>query len=259
MNRTGIDRNRNDDEAQAPERATLRLGAVAGILGIVAQIWLGGLHAGQTDPNRSPEVFLEYAASGSWTYVHIGQYFGAFLIALALVVLFRSMRQERGPSAAFATVGIVAVTMVLAVFAVQMAVDGVALRETIAAWVMAPAPDKSAAFYVADGVRWIEKGLSAFFHLNNGTALIALGLAVAFGRTYARWLGVLGVAAGIGAIAGGIVAAHTGFSGQSAQILGPSSLAGAAFLTAICISMWRHAGRQPAQLAPAARLVAAAE
>jgi hypothetical protein len=241
----------------APERATLRLGAIAGILGIAAQIWLSGLHAGRTDPNLSPQVFLEYAASGSWTLVHIGQYVGTFLIVLALVVLFRSMRRETGPAAAFATVGIVAATMVLAVFAVQMAVDGVALRETIAAWVTAPEIQKPAAFYVADGVRWIEKGLSAFFHLNNGTTLVALGLAVALGTTYARWLGVVGVAAGVAIIAGGVVAAQTGFSPEAAQILGPASIGAAVFLVGICISMWRHAGRRPAAVQPTASLVAA--
>jgi hypothetical protein len=233
------------DDFGTPDSASvnqtiLRLGGLAGIAGIVVEIGLAGLHAGHTDPNDSARVFREYADSGIWTAVHIGQYFGTFLIVLAFLAVYRSLSGERGVAAASAGIAGIAITVVLAVFAVQMAVDGVALRETIKAWLNAPAAEATAAFYVADGVRWIEKGLSAFFHLNNGTALFAFGVAVLTGRTYARWLGVLGVAAGAGTVGGGVIAAHTGFSSASAAVLQPSALLAAAFLVALSISMWRH-------------------
>jgi hypothetical protein len=223
--------------------ATLRLGAAAGVLGAVAQIWLGGLHAGTVDPNNSPTVFVEYFGSSIWTLVHVGQYFGTFLIAFAFLTIARSMRNDGGLTEAFAGVGAVAVTVVLAIFAVQMAVDGVALRESIAAWVLAPEPDRAAAYLVAESVRWIEKGLSAFFQLNNGTMLVALGLAVSLGRRYPRWLGIVALGAGVAALAGGLVVARTGFSPQGAAILGPASIAGAVFLVGIGVSMWRAASR----------------
>jgi hypothetical protein len=233
----------------------LRIGALAGIAGIVLQLWLSGLHAGHVDPNNSAAVFLEYAASGIWTAVHIGQYAGTFLIAMAMLTLARALGRGLGLSAALASIGVVAVTIVLAIFAIQMAVDGVALRETIATWVLAPTPDKAAAFYVADGVRWIEKGLSAFFHLNNGLALLTIGLAAALHGGFPRWLGAAGAIAGVAAMYGGFVAAQGGFSPQAAAILGPTALLGAAFLGGGSVWMWRAAGGgRHRAIAPVARL-----
>src|SRR4026208_1113141 len=71
-------------------------------------------------------------------------------------------------------------------FAVQMVVAGVALRATIDTWVAAPAADKQAAFYVADSVRWIEKGLSGFFNILNGVTLVARGIGTRTGRARCR-------------------------------------------------------------------------
>lgn len=234
-------------DGSTPNPAMLRIGAIAGIAGIALQLWLSGLHAGTIDPNDSPAVFQQYAASGIWTAVHIGQYAGTFLIALGMLTLARTLGRDAALPGALASIGTVAVTVVLAIFAIQMAVDGVALRETIASWVLAPAPDKPAAFYVADAVRWIEKGLSAFFHLNNGLALVTIGLAAALGRTFPRWLGVAGAIAGVAAMYGGYVAAHGGFSPEAAAILGPTSLLGAVFLVGGSVWMWRSAGRTHVQ------------
>ena len=103
--------------------------------------------------------------------------------------------------------------LVAAIFAVQMAVDGDALKATIDTWTNATqSGDKASAYQVAEGMRALEKGLSGFFHLVNGTTLLVLGLAIAFGRCYPRWLGWVGAVSGLGFLAGGIVAAHTGFS-----------------------------------------------
>jgi hypothetical protein len=232
----------------------LRIGAVAGIVGAVLEVWLGGLHAGHTDPNDSAHVFTEYAASGIWTPVHIGQYAGAFLIVVALVVLARSIESGRGLARSAAVIGLLATTTVIGVFAVQMAVDGVVLREAVKSWVEATPADKPTAFLVAETVRWLEKGLSAFFHLNNGVALLALGVAVAAGRTYPRWIGATAIVGGLSFVAGGVVTADSGFSSQAATVLAPASLALAAFFLSIGVVMWRRASAaapigRPASLA----------
>ena len=242
-----------DDERRA-NGVLLRIGAVAGIVGAVMQIWLGGLHAGHTDPNNSAHVFAEYAASPIWTMVHIGQYAGAFLIVVALLALYRALAAERGVSRAFANIGMLATVTVLAVFAVQMAVDGVTLRAAIDAWTTAAPADRSAAFLVADSVRWLEKGLSGFFHLNNGAALLSFGLAIVLGRTLPRWIGAFGIVAGLSFLAGGVVTAHTGFSPEAATVLSPASLGLAAFILAISVAMWRRA-RRPRDVAYPALVV----
>ena len=63
-----------------------------------------------------------------------------------------------------------------AVFAVQMAIDGVALKAAIDAWEAASSTaDATAAYRVAESVRSVEKGLSALFNLVNGLTLLSLG------------------------------------------------------------------------------------
>jgi len=219
----------------------LRVGALAAVLGFIVQFIASAEHPGHVPPNQSAAVFQEYAASDIWTIVHLGQFLGALLVALAFIFIGHSLPRS-GAAGALALIGRTAAALWAAVFAVQMAVDGVALKATIDAWIAAPVADKPAAFLVAEAVRAIEKGLSSLFHLLNGTALLTLGLSVALGRSYPFWLGWFGIAAGIGYIAGGVVTAQTGFSPEAGQILGPALIPGVVFLFGMAIAMWRVAG-----------------
>jgi hypothetical protein len=232
--------------APTAERSLLRIGAVAIPVGLLLQILMEVLHPSTADPNDSPAAFQEYAASGTWTAVHIGQFFAALLIALALVALARFLSHQGGVAGAFAVGGGVAAVVVAAIFAVQMAVDGVALKETIDAWMKATdAADKSAAYQMAEGIRWVEKGLSGFFHLVNGAAFLALGLSMALGRSYPRWLGWTGAAAGIGFLAGGVTTAHTGFSTEASTVLVAPLVLGIVFLLGASVCMWRRSRMAP--------------
>ena len=123
-----------------------------------------------------------------------------------------------------------------------MAVDGVALRSAIDTWTSANVgAEKTSAFQVADGLRGLEKGLSGFFHINNGLTLITIGLSIALGSLYARWLGATAVLAGLAFLLGGIVTAHNGFSDDAGLVLTPALVLLTVFMIGICISMWRHA------------------
>src|SRR5687768_10044623 len=77
--------------APAVDRASLRLGAAAGVSGVVLQIAMALLHPSHADPNDSVAAFREYAASDLWTAVHIGQFVGTVLIALGLLAFARTM------------------------------------------------------------------------------------------------------------------------------------------------------------------------
>ena len=235
--------------------SNLRLGAASGVLGVAVQLVAAALHPSRVPPNDSAAVFLEYAASNVWTAVHIAQFGGALLIALAFVALAVSLPRV-GPTGALAVVGGAAALLAASVFAVQMAVDGVALKGAIDGWVTAQPAERAAAFLVADSVRDVEKGLSGFFNLLNGVTLLTLGLAVAASLRSASVLGWFGVVAGIGFMSGGVAAAHTGFSPEAAQILSPAVLSSAVFLAGICVSLWR---RQPASdvVGPVARATSA--
>ena len=170
-------------------------------------------------------------------------------LVLALVALYRLVAPVGGWPGALATVGLVAAVLVAAVFSVQMAVDGVALKSAVDDWAAAPAAEKPAAFRVADGIRNIEKGLSGIFQLTNGVALLSFGLAVAVGGFPARWLGVVGTLAGVGALLGGWSTAHTGFSTEAAQFSLPTVILLAVFLLGVCTHLWR-AGSTPGARTP---------
>jgi hypothetical protein len=228
------------DRPPSTNPALLRVGAVTLVSGIAVEVVMQFLHPSKADPNDSVAAFQEYAHSSIWTDVHIGQFAGTLLIVLGLVALSRALsRQPRLPGA-LAIVGGVTAILVAAVFAVQMAVDGVALKGAIDAWTHAAPADKVSAFQVADGIRWIEKALSGFFHLVNGATLLALGLSMALGRAYPRWLGWIGAIAGIGFLAGGRTVAHTGFSAQAGTLLQVALVLSLVFMIGSSIVMWRR-------------------
>lgn len=221
------------------DRSLLRLGAVSIVVGLVLQFVMGLLHPSRADPNDSAAAFAEYARSDAWIAVHIGQFVGTLLIVIGLVAVSRHLARQAGGAGAAALVAGLAAVLVAAVFAVQMAVDGVALKDAVETWARAPEADRQAAFLAAEAVRWTEKGLSAFFQLLNGVALLALGLAMVLGRGFPRWLGWVGVIAGLGALPGSVVVAYTGFSPTAARVLQPAAVLGAVFLIGTAVVMWR--------------------
>jgi hypothetical protein len=230
----------------ATESALLRIGAVAGITGLLLQVAMDQMHPAHSDPNDSKAAFTEYSHYGLWTVVHIGQFLGTLLLGLALLALARSLSRQRGVPGALAVVGAVTTIILVAVFAVQMAVDGVALRSAIDTWARAAAgPGRTSAFQVANGLRGLEKGLSGFFHLSNGCTLVALGLSIALGHRYPRWLGWTAVVTGVAFLTGGVVTAHSGFSSDAGRVLMPALLLLGIFVIGICVSMWRRAASPP--------------
>ncbi len=232
---------RAPDQVILGDRALFRLGSVSGVLGLVLVVIMEGfLHPNRAHPNNSPAAFREYAASDSFTSIHVGDFVGTLCIVIALVALYRSVAAQGNWARACATVGVIAAVVVAAVFAVQMAVDGVALKSAVDDWVSAPAAQRPAAFRVADGIRDVEKGLSGFFQISDGIALLGLGLAVAVARGHPRWLGVVGALAGIGALAGGWATAHTGFSMAAGRFSLPTLVLLAAFVLGVCAFLWRR-------------------
>ncbi len=227
------------------ERALLRLGAVTGIAGVLVQVVMDQLHPAQADPNDSSAAFAEYSHSRIWTEVHLGQFLGTLLLATSLLCLARALSRQRGMSGALAMVGAFTAILLTAVFAVQMALDGIALRSAVHTWVTTTGPSKVSAFQVAEGLRGLEKGLSAVFHICNGFTLVLLGLSIATGRLYPRWLGWTAAVAGVAFLGGGVVTAHVGFASTAGLFLHPALLLLAVFMIGIATSMWRHgrAGR----------------
>ena len=205
--------------------STSRLTAGLLLVGAAGQVPLSLLHPHQAQPNNSREAFTEYAGAGGWVEVHLGQYVGALLIALGLVTLALTLAQRPGVAGQLGRLAGVTAVVSAAVFAVQMAVDGVALKAAVDQWASAPAGQEAAAYGVAEGVRSLEKGLSALFHLNNGITI----------------LGWLGLAAGLGFLVTSVVTARTGFSPEAADVALLPTLLLMAFLVFGAWGLWRGA------------------
>jgi hypothetical protein len=227
-----------EPRAQSIRPSLARLGAVGALAGIAAEIVAAAGHPSTVQPNDSAGAFLEYARSGSWIVVHLGQLGGALLVGLAVVVLALSMRHDGRGAGALAVAGAIGAALGLAVFAVQMAVDGFGLKAGFDAWVAAQDPNsRAAAFIATDVIRSLEKGLDAVFSLLNGVSLVAIGSAILLGRRYALGLGAAAIVAGTDLAISGWLTALTGFSPEAAAVAAPAQLVFLLFLIGSAIGL----------------------
>ena len=128
-------------------------------------------------------------------------------------------------------------------FTVLQAVDGVTLRYAIDAWVSAPAAQKPAAFAAAEVARWTEIGMNSLSYFLAGLTLFLFGLAIALGRIYPRWVGLIAAISGAALMYNGAVeVAYEGFVSSIIKLVGLLLLAVWAFVMAAF--MWRHGSRR---------------
>ena len=219
------------------ERTLLRIGAVSAIVGVVTLFVAGHFHGGH-DPANLGTVLPEYAANANWEVVHIGQFLGFALVLVVLVALQHSIAEGRG--AALARLGYVTAAVATALYAVNQAVDGVAVKFVADEWVSAPAAEKADALRVAEAVRHIEIGLSSFVELMLGAALLLYGLAIAFSDVYPKWLGWAAAAVGVGWIVLGLLVAHNGFTQVPLTMLVSALLS--LWVVVLAVFLWRKAG-----------------
>lgn len=230
--------------ARAGRRSDLhrgRAGAGAVLAGLASQVPLGALHPHREPPNDSVAAFREYAHSQDWVLVHLGQFLGLLLVTVGLVALAGILARHRGPAGFLGLAAAVTALVSAAVFAVQMAVDGVALKAAVDAWQAAVPGDQAAAYRVADSVRSIEKGLSALFNLTNGLTLLTLGVGLVLGGDLGRRLGWLAAAAGVGLLAVGVLTAQTGFSHRASSVALPATGIFLVFAAGMLVTTWRRA------------------
>ena len=225
------------------ERATIRIGAVALVLGLIVLLVAEPLHPSQEDPMDRPAVFAEYARSELWVAVHLGEYVAFLLLLGGLVALSYTTTTRPGPGVVWVRFGRTAAVIAAAAFTILQAMDGVALKRAVDAWAAAPLDQRAAAFAAAEAVRWIEMGVNAFAYGLLGLSLVLTGLALALGSAYPRWLGGLAAAAGISFMARGVQVAYRGFV-ASPLVLGAIVLF-AVWALFMAFFMWRVSGRMP--------------
>lgn len=96
-------------------------------------------------------IFTAYADSGAWVAAHLVQFVAILLGLAGLFVLARALRPEAPHLAALAAAGAVTTA---AAWALVQAVDGVALKLAIDAWVDASRPEEATRFANAETVLW---------------------------------------------------------------------------------------------------------
>jgi hypothetical protein len=225
------------------EAITTRVGAVALPLGTVLLAVSEAFHPSGEDPMDHSAVFREYAESDAWTTVHLGQYFGFLLVLGGLVALYYSLAARPGRAAGLAPFGLAAAVTAAASYTVLQAVDGIALKRAVDAWVGAPADQATAAFAAAEAIRWTEIGMNSLSNFLTGLTLLLFGLVVAFGRSYPRWTGWMAVASGCAFVYNGVVeVAYEGFVPSIVKLLGLALLA--LWTLVMAFLMWREAGRR---------------
>jgi hypothetical protein len=220
------------------DRKTLRLSAVLLVVGFIFYVVVGLFHAGGP-ANNHPVVFAIYASSASWTAVHLGQFFGMAVIIAGLLVLHFALDLHAGGAAWAARLGAVSAAVALGLYGVLQAVDGVALKQAVDAWVRAPETEKAARFANAETIRWLEWGARSYQSFMLGLTLILLGTAVALSARLPRAIGYLMGLSGLGYIVQGWVIGSEGFSGTDTfAILGAYVLI-LAWTIWLVVAAWR--------------------
>jgi hypothetical protein len=213
------------------ERHLLRMGSIAFLAGLAIFIISTMFHASREDPTNHQRVFAEYANSGPWIAAHIGQFVGGIVVyAGGFVALYRLLVQSESMTAsALAWIGFAVTIIAASALSILQAVDGIALKRAVDSWAAAPAEEKTAAFRVAEGIRWTEIGTNSIFRIIQGTVAVVFGVANALSTVLSRWIGGVGVLAGAVTIAAGVEVAYVGFA---------SSMVGLGSISMIIYSIW---------------------
>ena len=230
------------------ERPMLRMGSIAFLVGLaIAVVSTLIFHPTSEDLMNNPVVFAIYAEDNLWIASHIGQFAGILLIfAGGFVALYRLIaHSESGGTVASALswFGLVTAIITAAAFTILQAVDGIALKIAVNTWYGTPPEEerqrKAIAFGVAEGLRWTEWGLQAYYRMLTGAVALIFGVAISKSAVLDRWIGAVGIAAGVANVAAGVVTAYVGFSSVRDPVADLSTLIFYPWLVILGIFMWR--------------------
>jgi hypothetical protein len=95
---------------------------------------------------------------------------GVVVFAGGFVALYRLLVQSESMTAsALAWIGFAVTILAASALSILQTVDGIALKRAVDSWAAAPAEEKTAAFRVAEGIKWTEIGTNiVYFALFRG-------------------------------------------------------------------------------------------
>lgn len=199
------------------EGASLRHAATLLLVGQVLYILVTQFHA-DGPANNHPVVFAEYANSGIWTAVHVGQFVSMAIMIAGLLALASTFDVQAGTSRWADKFGAAAAVAALALYGVLQAVDGVANKQADVAWATSAETEKAARFASAEAIRWIEWGARSYHDFALGLALLLTATAVGRMSIVPRPIGYLMSLSGLTYLVQGWVVGSEGFS-QTESVL----------------------------------------
>jgi hypothetical protein len=230
-------------------RNLLRLSATLPFIGFLLYALASIFHHDPANSNDHIVTFTLYAANSVWTAVHLGQFVGNALIIAGLLVLFFALNVSEGTPRWMGFFGAIAAGVALALDGVLQAVDGVALKQAVDAWVSAPAAEKAARFASAEAIRWLEWGTRSYESFMFGLALVLFAIVIVWTARAPRPIGYLMGLSGLAYLVQGWVLGTEGFSATNTvpQLLGYVLVP--AWIIWLLIVSWRM--KESAQAAPA--------
>src|SRR5437763_1762386 len=194
-----------------PNRNLLRLSATLLLVGQLLYIVVTQFHA-DGPANNHAAVFAEYASSGIWTAVHLGQFAGMAILIAGLLALSFALDVQAGTARWAGRFGAASAVAALALYGALQAVDGVANKQADVAWVGAPDAEKAARFASAEAIRWIEWGMRSYHDFALGLALLLFAAAVVRTAWVPRPIAYLMGLTGLAYLVQGWVVGSEGFS-----------------------------------------------
>jgi hypothetical protein len=204
------------------DRGRLRRAGGLLVVGELSFIGVGLLHPGREAANAHRAVFAEYAASGNWTAVHLGQFLATAVIIAGLLALLVALADPAAGPGFMARLAAMAAGVALALTGVLQAVDGVVLKQAVDAWARAPAGEQATAFANAELVRWLEWGMRSYQRGMLGLTFLLVGAVIAATSRLPKPVGGLAGLVGVSYLAQAWIVGTEGFSAAA----GPPTLVG---------------------------------
>jgi hypothetical protein len=222
------------------DRTSLRVSATLLLVGQLLYVVVTLFHA-DGDANDHPAVFAEYAASGIWTAVHVAQFACVAIMLAGLLALYFALdaQAQAGTARWAGRFGAVSAVTTLALYGVVLAVDGVALKQTVNAWASAPDTEKAARFANAEAIRWLEWGARSYENFTLGVAMLLFAVAVARTAWAPQPIPFLMGLSGLTYLVQGWVAGTEGFSQTHTIAIVLAEVLNVVWMTWLLVVAWR--------------------
>ena len=195
-----------------PDRKLLRLSAILLIAGVLLSFLAGSSHPDHAAANDHVAAFTEYAHDGDWTAVHLGQFVGMALLIAGLLVMAFAIDLTSDGTGWVGRLGVISAVVALGLYAVLQAVDGVALKQVVDAWIAAPEAEKAARFASAEAVRWLEWAVRSYQSFVLGLTFVLFAASIVRTARLPKMLACLMGISGLAYLAQGWILGIEGFS-----------------------------------------------